>query len=185
MNNIHPIWLRYAIIYGLASILMSLIFYYAVTIGMGKQSIISFILMIIFMVLSGKAERQSNGDVLSYGEALKTTFLTGFIGLAISGLFAMILMNLIDPSLTEKLTEQALEMTRSMMESFGMPEDQIEEAIEKAEEQTSQAFTPLKQIIGILQSSIFALIIAAIVSIFIKKDEDIHKIDINSLGNPS
>lgn len=182
MNSINPIWLRYGIIYGLVSIATSLIFYYAITIGLGKQSMITFAIMVVFMVLVGKAEKQHQGGLLSYGESLKTTFLTGFVGLILAGIFNLILMNLIDPTLMDKLTEQAMEMTRSMMEFFGVPEDQIEQAMEEAESKTVDAFSPLSQILGILQSSIFVVILAAIVSIFIKKDGDPNQISVNDIG---
>lgn len=185
MNNIQPIWLRYGIIYGLTSILISLISYYIITIGSGTQLILSFIFLTLFMVMSGKAEKQNNGDVLSYGEALKTTFLTAFIGIVISTLFTIIMINLIDPSLVDKLIQQYLDFVRWFTELFGAPEDVIEEALEKSENEIIESFTPSKQLFGSLKISIIIFFYALILSIFIKKDEDIHKIDINSLGNPS
>jgi hypothetical protein len=182
MNNINPVWLRYGIFYGVTSILLSIIFFYVFPIGLGKQSFVSFAAMIIFMIVAGKAERQLNGGALSYGEALKTTFLTGFSGMVISGLFTIILMNLIDPSLVEKMTEQTIEMTRSMMESFGLPEDQVEQAMDDAEGKMAEAYTPLNQILSIFQYAILALIFAAIVSIFIKRDADPSQINVSDIG---
>ncbi|MBK6664717.1 MAG: DUF4199 domain-containing protein [Saprospiraceae bacterium] len=169
--DINPIWLRYGIIYGLVSIVFSLVIYYVVSMGLGTMSIISFIIMIVILVIVGRAQRQENNDILPYGEALKTTFLTGLVGVVISTLFTIILVNLIDPSLVEKLTEMGMDAARSMMEAVGMPEDKLAEAMEKAEEESVNGFTPTRQLLGIFQSSIFVLIVAAIVSIFIKKDE--------------
>lgn len=182
MNNINPIWLRYGILFGIVSIIFSLIFFYVFPIGLGKQGIFSLVLMVVFLVLAGQAEKKENFGVLSYGEAFKTTFLAGFSGLVISGLFTIILMNLIDPSLVEKMTEQTIEMTRSMMESFGLPEDQVEQAMDDAEGKMAEAYTPLNQILSIFQYAILALIFAAIVSIFIKKDADPSKINVNDIG---
>jgi hypothetical protein len=182
MNNINPIWLRYGIIFGVISIVLSIIFFYVFPIGIGKQVIFSYGIMIIYLVLAAKAEKNQNAGILSYGEALKTTFLTGFSGMVISGLFSLILMNLIDPSLVDKLTEQTLEMSRSMMETLGVPDDQIEQAMEEAETKTSEAFTPLNQVLGILQSAIGVVIFAAIVSIFVKKDGDPSQINVNDIG---
>jgi hypothetical protein len=182
MNSINPIWLRYGILFGIISILFSIIFFYVFPIGLGKQAMFSFGIMIIFLVLAGNAEKKLNDGILSYGEALKTTFLTGFTGMVISGLFSLILMNLIDPSLVDKLTEQTIEMTRSMMESFGLPEDQVEQAMEDAESKMVEAYTPLNQILSILQSAIIVVILSAIVSIFIKKDADPSKINVNDIG---
>ncbi|MBC7885228.1 MAG: DUF4199 domain-containing protein, partial [Saprospiraceae bacterium] len=128
---------------------------------------------ITIFVLAGKEERMKQGGYLSYGKALKTTFLAGFTGMVISGLFTLILINLIDPGLADVLKEQILESTRSMMESFGAPEDTISEAMEKTEEGMEDQFTPLSQLLNILKGGIFVLVIAAIVSIFIKKEEKI------------
>ena len=169
--DINPIWLRYGIIYGLVSIVFSLVIYYVIPTGLGTLSILSIILMIVFFVIAGRAQRRENNDILPYGEALKTTFLTGMVGSIISIIFSIILLNLIDPSLVEKLTEMSLEASRSMMEAFGIPEDKMAEAMEKAEEKSINAFTPMKQLSGILQAALMAIIVAAIVSIFIKKDE--------------
>ena len=169
--DINPIWLRYGIIYGLVSIVFSLVIYYVIPTGLGTLSILSIILMIVFFVIAGRAQRRENNDILPYGEALKTTFLTGMVGSIISIIFFFFLLNLIDPSLVEKLTEMSLEASRSMMEAFGIPEDKMAEAMEKAEEKSINAFTPMKQLLGILQAALMAIIVAAIVSIFIKKDE--------------
>ncbi len=68
------------------------------------------------------------------------------------------------------------------MEAFGMSEDQMAEALEKAEEQTANSFTPGKMLLSILTNSIFILIIAAIVSIFIKKEEDPNQISVQDIG---
>ena len=166
--SINPLWLKYGIIYGLISVIFSLVYYYVIPFGLGTMSIISFIIMIVILVIVGRTQRQENNDILPYGEALKTTFLTGFV---ISTLFTIIMVNLIDPSLVEKLTEMGMETARSMMEAVGMPEDKLAEAMEKAEEESVNGFTPTKQLLSIFQSAIFVLIVAAIVSIFIKKDE--------------
>ncbi len=177
MNNINPIWLRYGVLYGIFSILISLISFYLVKIGSGTQLIISFVIMILFMVLASKAEKSMNDGILSYGDTLKTTFLTSFLGLMISGLFLIIMVHLIDPSLIDKIIQQSLDFTRWMMGFFGAPEDQIENAMEEAESKVSESVTPLNQIINILIMSLFYLIIAAIVSIFVKKDYDPSKIN--------
>ena len=169
--SINPLWLKYGIIYGLISVIFSLVYYYVIPFGLGTMSIISFIIMIVILVIVGRTQRQENNDILPYGEALKTTFLTGLVGVVISTLFTIILVNLIDPSLVEKLTEMGMDAARSMMEAVGMPEDKLAEAMEKAEEESVNGFTPTKQLLSIFQSAIFVLIVAAIVSIFIKKDE--------------
>jgi hypothetical protein len=82
----------------------------------------------------------------------------------------------------EKLAEISVETARSMMEKFGMPEDQMAAALEKAEEEAANAFTPGKMLLQIVYGSIFVLIFAAIVSIFIKKNEDPNQVNVQDIG---
>jgi len=185
MNNIQPIWLRFGFFYALTSIVILIVSFYIVSIGVWYQILLSLLIMVVFMVMGGKAVIKAQGEVLLYGEGLKTTFLIGLMGMVISTLFSLIMMHLVDPSLVDKLTEQIVEASSSLMESLGVPEDQIEEAVEMAEEEASKGFTPMGQLFQLLQSTIFVVIVAAFVSIFIKKDEDIHNINIKAMGNQS
>jgi hypothetical protein len=171
--EIDNVWLRYGLIYAGVSIILQLFTYYVYPLGLWLQSGLGLAVMIFIMVVAGKEERNVNVGLLSYGGAFKTTFLTGFIGTAIAGLFSIILIQLIDPSLIDKLTQMALDSSRSMMESMGMSEDKVAEAMDAAESGMADSFTPLKQLLNILWAAIFVAIIAAIVSIFIKKEEKI------------
>lgn len=173
--TLQPTFLKFGIFYGITSIIMQLFSFYIMEIGIGMQMILGVIMMVIFFVLAANEEKNANGGFLSYGEALKTTFLTGFIGLVISTLFLIILISLIDPGLVEILKDRTIAATQSMMESFGAPEDAISDSLDKIESDMEDAFTPGKQLLNILTSSIFALIIAAIVSIFVKKDGEVEE----------
>ena len=169
--------------YGLTSIAIQLFSFYVVSISVWIQLLLGIVVMVVLFFLAGKEERTENNGVLSYGQALITTFLTGFTGVLISTLFMIILIQLVDPGLVEKLTQMSVDAAKSVMESFGMPEDQMAAALEKAEEDAANSFTPLNQLLQILWGSIMILIVAAIVSIFIKKDEDPTKISIDDMGN--
>ena len=92
------------------------------------------------------------------------------------------MIQLVDPSLVEKLTQMSVDAARSMMESFGMPEDQMAEALEKAEEDAANSFTPLRQLINIFTGSIMVLIVSAIMSIFLKKEADPNKVNLNDIS---
>ena len=166
-------WIKYGIYYGLVSVIVLLFSFYITPLGLGLQMLLGLATMITLFVLAGREQKNKNMGVLSYGEALKTTFLCGFVGAVISGLFMMILTNFFDPSLIDILKEQGIEAAKSMMEMFGAPEDTISEALEKAETDMEGKFSPINQILSIFQSALFVLIIAAIVSIFLKKDEAI------------
>ena len=167
-------WIKYGVIYGIISICLFLFSVYVSPLGIWIQFMLGILIMIVLMVLSANEEKTSKGGIPTYGEALKNTFLTGFIGFFISGLITMIMVHLVDPSLLEVLQEQALESAESMMASFGASDDIINEAMEKAEADMEGQFTPVAQILNILKSSILVIIIAAIVSIFVKKNENIQ-----------
>ena len=169
-------WIKYGIIYGIVSIFLFIFSAYILPIGIWVQSLLGITIMVVLMVMSAKEEKANNDGLLSYGEALKNTSFTGIIGMVISGLAYLILLNLIDPDLVEVLQTRAIESVESMMSSFGASEDVISEAIEKAEADIEGQFTPIAQILNIVKGSIMVVIIASIVSIFVKKNESIHDI---------
>jgi len=169
--NIQPIWLKFGIYYGIASILAALIIFYIMPVGMFTQLFITIVMLVIFMVIASKAQKAEDNGILPYGEALKTSFLTGFTGFIIALLFNLILLYLIDPSLLDVLVERNIEDTKALMESFGMPEDKMAEAMEKAEEEVGNAYSISKQLQSIISGAIMSIIVAAITSIFTKKEE--------------
>ncbi|KXK40461.1 MAG: DUF4199 domain-containing protein [Saprospiraceae bacterium] len=172
MKDLKPIWLKYGVLYGIVSILISLFSYYISFIGLGLQTAIGFIVPILFMYLAAKELREENGGQLSFGAGLKEMFFTGLVGAAISVLFTIVIINFIDPGLIDKMTEMSVESTRSMMESLGVPDDQIEEAIENAEESAASGFTPLNLMMGLVISAVFTFIIAAVMALIMKKERD-------------
>lgn len=168
--DIKPIWLKFGIIYGAISVMLYIISYYVFPLGMWKQLLLGFTILIIIMVLSAREYKREYDGILPYGEALKLTFLTGFIGSLIAGIFSIILINWVDPSIVDILKEEAIESTQAMLESFGAKEDAINEAIEEIENDFESRFTPTAQLLNIFTSAVIIVIIASIVSIFVKKD---------------
>lgn len=167
-------WMKYGAVYALITIIMHIMFYYIVEMSLTLQMVLSFGFMILFMVLATLKERSENGGYLSYGECLKTAFLTALIGILTSVLLMMILLA-VDPGLKDKLTEIQTMASRSTMESFGMTEDQIAEAMEKVEAEGAAEFTIGKQLTNAITSSILVFILAAFVSLFLKKNSPEEK----------
>ncbi len=170
MNNIQPIWLKYGIIYGILAIVISLISYYTTFLNSWIQGILGFAIMIFFMLMAGKEQRETQGGYIKYLDAFKVTFLSAFLGTVISVFFSIIMINLIDPSLADKLSEFAIEQTRTTMEKIGTPSDKIEEAVESMEESLPNSFSPYNQLLALLMSSFFIAIISALVSLFIRRE---------------
>ena len=125
-------WMKYGAIYVLVVLIMHVLFYYILEISLTMQMVLSFGTMILFMVLATLKDRSQNGGYLSYGECLKTSFLTALMGTLASILLLMILLT-VDPGLKEKLMEIQTTASRSMMDMMGMTEDQIAEAMEQVE----------------------------------------------------
>ncbi|HMQ07746.1 MAG TPA: DUF4199 domain-containing protein [Saprospiraceae bacterium] len=171
--NLQNTWLKYGLIYGGISIVLALYSYYISSIGLWTQTLISFLVMIGVMVFASREYKEIHEGVLPYGEALKLNFLVGFVGLFISGIFSLILIQLIDPSIIDTLKDQALESSRVILEKLGTSEEVINDALEKTEEDFQSRFTPGAMFLNILTSAIFVLVVAAIVSIFVKKDQSI------------
>ncbi|MBK7787540.1 MAG: DUF4199 domain-containing protein [Saprospiraceae bacterium] len=161
-------WMKYGAIYVLVVMIMHVMFYYIVELSLTIQMVLGFGSMILFMVLATLKERSQNGGYLSYGECLKTSFLTALMGTLASILLLMILL-MVDPGLKEKLMEIQTTASRSMMETFGMTEDQIAEAMEQVEEQGAAEFTIGKQLTNGITTSIMVFILAAFVSLFLKR----------------
>lgn len=162
-------WMKYGAIYALVAMILHILFYYIIELSLTMQMVLSFGIMILFMVLATLKERSQNGGYLSYGECLKTTFLTTLIGTLASVVLLMILLQ-VDPGLKEKLTEIQIATSRSMMESFGMSEDQIAEAMEQVEAEGAAEFTIGKQLTNAVTTSFMVFILSAFVSLFLKKN---------------
>jgi hypothetical protein len=94
--------------------------------------------------------------------------------MAVSGIiytvFNILLYHVIDPELPAKLTEVSLENAQKMMEGFGMPEDQMDQAMEGARRRTENQFSmgglALSYGIGLI---IYA-VLSSITSIFVRRN---------------
>ena len=162
-------WMKYGAIYVLVVLIMHVLFYYILEISLTMQMVLSFGTMILFMVLATLKDRSQNGGYLSYGECLKTSFLTALMGTLASILLLMILLT-VDPGLKEKLMEIQTTASRSMMDMMGMTEDQIAEAMEQVEAEGAAELTIGKQLTNGIINAIMVFILAAFVSLFLKKN---------------
>ncbi len=164
--------LKWGLIVGGISIALSIVAY-AVDYAMladWKFGIFVFALFIGLAIYAGINYRGEIGGILPYGKA----FQHGFILMAISGListiFTMILYTVIDPELPAKLTEVALENAQKMMESFGMPEDQMDQAMEDARKRTENQFSTSGLAMGYGIGLIVYAVLSLITAIFVKKN---------------
>lgn len=136
-------------------------------------TIVGFLVPIVCMVLAGREIKAQQDGFMSYGEALKNTFLVYVIGSLIYTLYQYVLVNFIDPSLLEVQKEAIIEAGSWVADLFGANEEAMEEMQEQMEEAAEasmhQSFGQV--MLGWMGSLILGFILAAIVSAFTKKND--------------
>ena len=133
----------------------------------------AFALSMGLVIYTGISYRNAIGGYISYKNSLIFTFLVLLISYVVGSIFNLLLYNVIDPSLPEVMKELTIENTVPMLESFGTPQEAIDEAIIGIEKGIDEGAT----ISGVLKNSpigiIVILIFALIASIFVKKNEPV------------
>lgn len=103
-------------------------------------NILNFAVILLVATLAVKDVKKSSASGISFKEAFTAYFIPVVIGTLISSVVNLLLFNLIDPEAAAYIMEQSIEMSRSMMERFGMPESEIEKAM--AELEGENQFSP-------------------------------------------
>jgi hypothetical protein len=136
-----------------------------------KIGLLILAVFIGFVIYAGINYRGQIGGFINYGKA----FQHAFIALAIAGLIGvlgnMLLYTVIDPELPTKLADAAVEKTAAMLESFGTPEEAIDEAVEKMKDEMPSKFGPVGLLTGYLWALIFYAVIAAISGLVVRKNQ--------------
>jgi hypothetical protein len=169
--NFQNVWLKYGVISGLALIASSIITFYLIDFGIFTNALLVFGIMVVFMVIGGLEFRKENQNVMLYGEAFKVTFLTGIISLLISTTFTYVLVSFIDEGLLDIVIEKTIESTQNLLTTLNAPEAEIDEAIEGIEDAMVKQFSLGGILQGLFSNAVICAILAAIVSIFLRKDE--------------
>lgn len=165
---------KFGLYYGGISILLSTVFWLVkpdLLFNTGLGFAIAFGLPLILMYFSIKSTRDDQEGYISFGEAIKASFLTYIIGSLLAILFTYILMNFVDPSLLEMQKEQAMEMAESMSSMFGANEEMIEEMKDEMSDQMG-TFSFGQALTGWLGGLVFpGIIFSLIMSAIMKKNE--------------
>ncbi len=127
---------------------------------------------IIFMVMAVKAERSHQEGLLSFGEALKTSFLTYLIFIIIAVLVAQIVMMLYSPEDWERNLEIQRNIISSTFGALGMDQLMIDEEMDKITlESIKEQATGIGAILmGTLVYAFVGLITSLIISAIMKKN---------------
>lgn len=170
--------MTYGTILGAISIVLSLVLYITgyMPVNM-KRMILMFLislgLTIGFVVSGSKSYRDKVlGGHISYWQAFNTGLLIVIFSSVLASFYNLIFNLFIDPGYMDKLIEAQKNWTFDFLTNLGTPEDKIEEAMSKYEEQAAN-YSPLKAFFqGIYVSVIFGAILCFITSIFIKRNQN-------------
>jgi hypothetical protein len=123
-------------------------------------SLVTIAIGITLYYLGLKEHRDTElGGYMSFKRAFYLAFMIGMVSGVIALIFNYVYMNFINPG----AVEAQLEMTREMMEKFGLPEDKLDEAIEQQRKSLSSPFTIVSGLfVYAIASAICALIMGAI-----------------------
>ena len=157
------IGLKYGLITGLISAILSMVNFISGSFDkIWLMMALGLAIYIGAIVLAHREFKKANGGFMTYGQGLMVGTLTVFIAGIIGGIFSFIYIEYVDPSILDQMKDMQI----SMMEKFGVPDDQMDEAIAKIEKDTT-SFNQLKS--GLLNGIFSGLILSLIVSAFTKK----------------
>jgi Protein of unknown function (DUF4199) len=174
-ESIYKHALKHGGILGAIATILTILCYVSSISFMGslKFVVLIFAVYIGYVIYAGIDYRKNTGGYLGYGQA----FIHGFIVLAVAGvaglLFGLLLYQVIDTELAEKITDAIVTNTEDSMRNFGAPEDSIEEQISKMREEMPQNFSPLGQVKNYFTGLIWNAVLVLITSLFVRKNEPV------------
>jgi len=160
--------LNYGLIGGLISIVSFLILYMGgASLFVNPLAFIFYLVPITMAVLACRAKKKQNGGFLEFAEALKTSFGVMVIMALVSTIATYIVLNIIDPSFRESLTQVTIEKTQEMMKKFGVPQADIDKKVQELA--TTNSFGIGKLLMQFAFGCILWFIVALIISAIVKK----------------
>jgi hypothetical protein len=168
MENKNLFWkyaLNYGAVLGLTLIIFNVILYMLGIMLNGRLGWVSYIFIIFITLTAIKKFRESQNNILSYGQGVKTGTMVNVFSGILMAMFTYTLYSVIDPDLILQLRdvqEQAL-----MVQGFS--DDEIEMQMQMFEKFNNPGFIAFSSFFG---STIMGLIISLIASIFLKRKEE-------------
>jgi hypothetical protein len=162
----NKIAMTYGAIYGLASVVVFMLFYFMGTDIQSKApQYLGYLLLVIFIVMGVKSFRdQDLGGYISYSKSLGTGTLISLYGGIISGAFSVLFFMYIAP----EMTEQILAAAQENMAKQGLTEEQMQMGLEYTRKFTQPLWLFVFSIVG---SVIIGFILSLIISVFLKKED--------------
>lgn len=132
-------------------------------------SILLFLIIVAMGTISSLKSKKLLGGYINFKTAFTSYFITILIGVLISTIVTIVIFNFIDTDAAAAYKELTLESQREMMENFGAPESQIEEAIAEAEK--TNYFSLGNQAKSFAYTLVFFSVIGLIVALAVKKKD--------------
>jgi hypothetical protein len=166
METTTSIWkscLKYGIMLGLISVVMSVLFYVMDVMFVSWIWIPSLIVSIIALFLLQRSYRDTyENGFITYGRAFGSGMVIILYSAIIGAVFAYLLYAVIDPGLVDK----SLSVAQAKLEAKGMPEATIDAALKM---QRKMLHPLVISITGVLMSMLTGLIMSLLTSIFVAK----------------
>ncbi|HSI90098.1 MAG TPA: DUF4199 domain-containing protein [Adhaeribacter sp.] len=154
--------LKYGLITGLVSSVLALVNFIS---GSFDQIWLMFgiglAVYIAAIVFAHREFKTKNAGFMTYGQGVMIGTVTVFIAGVIGGIFSYVYIEFVDPSILDQMKDMQI----GMMERFGLPDDQMDEAIARIERDTT-AGSQLQS--GLINGIFSGLILSLIVSAFTK-----------------
>ena len=164
------IGLNYGIIAGLVITVITLLQYLGgLDMYLSPIGYVTYLVMITMAVLAALKVRNKNEGFLEFSQALKVTFTVFAIALLIQTIFTYILLNFIDVSFKEAVSQEVLNKSEEMMKKFGATDSQIDAALES--ERTKDQFAFTRVLLGYALTCIVAFIFCLLISLIVKKSK--------------
>jgi hypothetical protein len=170
------------LILGVALILYSMILYVfeanVLSIGFGILNfVISIGIFVLVMILAGKSVRTIHfGGYMAYKDAFVFTLLVGITGTVLYSIFTYFYYAFADLSYLQNQVDEFL----FNMQQRGLSESQLQDLKKQMEEQFSAK--PIKQALNsLLYNSIMTVVLALLVSIFVKQNKPDYEEEISEL----
>jgi hypothetical protein len=162
--------LSYGLIAGLIITMITLLQYLGgLDMYLSPIGYISYLVIITMAVLAALKVRKSNEGFLEFSQALKVTFTVFVVAMLIQTIFTYVLMNFIDVSFKEAVSQEVMNKSEIMLKKFGLSDSQIDAQLEK--ERSTDQFALGRVLLGYAISCIVAFIFCLLISLIVKKSK--------------
>lgn len=170
MNNYNtPI--RYGLLAGTIMVAFLLILYIISAERLASfLPMLAYLPLIFLMIWGGITYRKELGNYKNFGHAFIAVLIISLIATFLFDTFGYLLYKVIDPDLPELVKKKAIENASAMMEKFGTPDDKVEEAIKRMQEQD---YTPTlkSQLIRYGTSLLVGSLFSALIALFVNRPD--------------